>query len=137
SPRRARSSTSCPPAQLILAVAPHYDPIMPVAVALVGCGRWGRHILRDLISLGCETVVVARGEESARTALELGASKLVRSIAELPGIAGAVVATPTTSHAAVTGELLELGVPVYVEKPLTDDARSAAELAARAPDRLF
>jgi dTDP-4-dehydrorhamnose 3,5-epimerase len=25
-----------------------------VIVGLVGCGRWGRHILRDLVSLGCE-----------------------------------------------------------------------------------
>jgi Trk K+ transport system NAD-binding subunit len=35
-----------------------------VVVGLVGCGRWGRHILRDLVALGCEVHVVARSEES-------------------------------------------------------------------------
>jgi predicted dehydrogenase len=138
------TSTAYSSPQLILVArgpnpnqAGHYDLRMSLRVALVGCGRWGRHILRDLVNLGCEAVVVARSEASVRTAIELGASKVVGSVADLPDVAGAVVATPTTTHAAVTGELLELGVPVYVEKPLTDDPRSAAALAARAPDRLF
>jgi predicted dehydrogenase len=33
--------------------------------------------------------------------------------------------------------LLPIGVPVYVEKPLTDDPESARRLADTAPDRLF
>ena len=43
-------------------------------VALVGCGRWGRHILRDLIALGCEVPVVARSEASVERAREGGAA---------------------------------------------------------------
>lgn len=31
-------------------------------IALVGCGRWGRLVLRDLTSLGCDVVVVGRSE---------------------------------------------------------------------------
>jgi predicted dehydrogenase len=106
-------------------------------IALVGCGRWGRHVLRDLLALGCETVVVARSETSTRAATEGGASAVVRSVAELPELAGAVVVTPTTTHAEVVDELLDRDIPIYVEKPLTDDPQSAADLAARAPDRLF
>lgn len=106
-------------------------------VALVGCGRWGRHVLRDLVALGCETVVVARSETSIRTAVEGGAAAVVRSVGELPEVAGAVVVTPTTTHADVVDELLERDIPVYVEKPLTDDPQSAADLSARAPARLF
>ena len=30
-----------------------------MVVGLVGCGRWGRHILRDLNLLSCEVPVVA------------------------------------------------------------------------------
>jgi predicted dehydrogenase len=106
-------------------------------VALVGCGRWGAHILRDLLALGCDVPVVARSDESRRRARALGAGDLVGSIAELPPVDGAVVATPTTTHAAVVDELLALGMPVYVEKPLTDDPASARRLADAAPDRLF
>jgi predicted dehydrogenase len=110
---------------------------MSPRVALVGCGRWGRHVLRDLVALGCETVVVARSDASTRTAVEGGAGAVVRSVAELRQVAGAVVVTPTTTHFEVVDELLDRDVPVYVEKPLTDDPESAADLAARAQGRLF
>ena len=40
-------------------------------------------------------------------------------------------------HAAVLEEVLGLGVPVYVEKPMTADPESAERLARDAGDRLF
>ncbi|HEV2791099.1 MAG TPA: Gfo/Idh/MocA family oxidoreductase [Solirubrobacterales bacterium] len=106
-------------------------------VALLGCGRWGRHILRDLLSLGCEVPVVARSEESRRRAEDGSASAIVPDLASLGPVDGVVIATPTATHAEMVGEALELGVPVFVEKPLTADVASARRLAAAAPDRLF
>jgi predicted dehydrogenase len=106
-------------------------------IGLVGCGSWGRFILRDLVTLRCEVAVVARSDRSRATAHEGGAASVVRSIGELPDADGIVVATPTTTHAAVVEEALELGLPVFVEKPLTDDPAAADRLAAAAPDRLF
>jgi predicted dehydrogenase len=106
-------------------------------VGLAGCGRWGRHILRDLRDLGCEVPVVARSRESRERAAEGGATEIVAALAELQGVEGVVVATPTSTHAEVVEEALALGVPVFVEKPLTADLASARRLAAAAPDRLF
>ncbi|HEX5982599.1 MAG TPA: Gfo/Idh/MocA family oxidoreductase [Solirubrobacterales bacterium] len=106
-------------------------------MALLGCGRWGRHILRDLLSLGCEVPVVARSETSVERAREGKASEIVPEIAALGEVDGVVVATPTATHAEVVGEALELGVPVFVEKPLTNDVAAARGLAEAAPDRLF
>lgn len=106
-------------------------------MALLGCGRWGRHILRDLLSLGCEVPVVARSEASIERAREGSASEIVADIASLGAVDGVVVSTPTATHAEVVGEALELGVPVFVEKPLTNDVAAARSLAAAAPDRLF
>jgi predicted dehydrogenase len=108
-----------------------------VVVGLVGCGRWGRHILRDLVSLGCEVAVVARSEASGARALEGGASSIVSELESLPQVSGLVVATPTSTHAAVLDDALELGVPVFCEKPLADDAEQALGLANRAGERLF
>ncbi|MGH3134480.1 MAG: Gfo/Idh/MocA family protein [Gaiellaceae bacterium] len=108
-----------------------------MVVGLVGCGRWGTHILRDLVSLGCEVPVVARSKASRARAGEGGAAAIVGEIASLPAVDGIVVATTTSTHAAVLEEALERGVPVFCEKPLTDDPATAARLAARAPDRLF
>jgi phosphoglycerate dehydrogenase-like enzyme len=30
----------------------------PARIVLLGCGRWGRNILRDLLALGCRVEVV-------------------------------------------------------------------------------
>lgn len=81
--------------------------------------------------------VVARSQESSARADEGGAVAIVADIASLPALDGAVVATPATTHAAVVEELLALGVPVFCEKPLTNDPIAAERLAALAPDRLF
>ena len=106
-------------------------------VALAGCGRWGRHILRDLTALGCEVPVVARSEASSERAREGGAAEIVADVASLEAVDGVVVATPTATHAEVVEEALGLGVPVFVEKPLTPDVDAARRVAAIAPDRLF
>jgi predicted dehydrogenase len=108
-----------------------------MVVGLVGCGRWGRHVLRDLQTLGCEVPVVARSEESVARAREGGSTRIVPDVAGLPRLDGAVVATPTSTHASVLAEVLELGVPVFVEKPLTNDAAVAARLAESVGGRLF
>jgi predicted dehydrogenase len=109
----------------------------PPRVALAGCGRWGRHILRDLVALGCDVPVVARSDASRERAREGGAARIVGDVASLGAVDGVVVATPTATHAEVVAAALELGVPVFVEKPLTADVDSARRLAAAAPDRLF
>src|SRR5215211_6057694 len=43
------------------------------AAALVGPGKWGRHILRDLVALGAETIVVDRTGDNRDIALAAGA----------------------------------------------------------------
>jgi predicted dehydrogenase len=106
-------------------------------IGLVGCGSWGKLILRDLLALGCDVSVVARSERSAATARDGGAVGVVGSIPELPAVDGIVVATPTAVHADSVDQALDLGVPIFVEKPLTDDPLAADRLAAAAPDRLF
>ena len=106
-------------------------------VGLVGCGNWGRHILRDLVALGCRTTVVARSQESRARAGEGGAVSVVETVADLPGVAGVVIATPSTTHAGLIEALLPRCVPVFIEKPFTNDAEAAARLAAAAPERLF
>jgi predicted dehydrogenase len=108
-----------------------------VVVGLVGCGRWGRHILRDLVALDCEVPVLARSQASIARATEGGAATIVGDVGELPELDAAVVATTTSTHAEVVERLLAREVPIFCEKPLTDDAEAADRLAASAPDLLF
>jgi len=106
-------------------------------VGLVGCGRWGRNILRDLADLGCEVFVVARSEASRLRAREGGAAAVYGGWEDLPPIEGVVVATTSSSHAQVVEGLIARNVPIFVEKPMTVDAASAARLARQAAGRLF
>lgn len=107
---------------------------MSLRVGLIGCGRWGRHILRDLIALGARVEVVSRSEASRAVARAGGAAACHAAIAELPPQDGYVVAVPTVSHVAVIEALLPRGRPIFCEKPLSprpDDIRRLAPAAGR------
>lgn len=106
-------------------------------VGLVGCGKWGRFVLRDLVALGSEVTVAVRSGDGRAAALRGGAADAVETVDNLTEVEGIVVATPTKTHAAVVESALEHGVPVFVEKPMTDDLAAAVRLAGAAPDRLF
>lgn len=108
-----------------------------MVIGLVGCGRWGSKILRDLRALGCSVPVVARSAESVQRAEVAGADRIVDRVDSLGDLDGVVVATPTATHAAVLDEVLQLGVPVFVEKPMAADPVAAERLAHEAGDRLF
>ena len=80
---------------------------------------------------------MARSAASIARAREGGAASVRASVDELPEVAGAVVATPTTSHAEVVEALLERGLPVFVEKPMTPDPMTARRLVDIGEGRLF
>jgi predicted dehydrogenase len=106
-------------------------------IALAGCGRWGRNILRDLLSLNCEVAVADPAAEPRQHATAAGAGEVAAELADLPLSDGVIIATPTSSHAAVIESALARNVPIFVEKPLTNDAAAARSLANRAEGRLF
>ena len=110
---------------------------MPIPIALVGCGRWGRNILRDLCALGCEVVVADRSPSAREHAMEAGAIRVVDALADVPSVAGVIVATPASDHPASVVEALARDVPVFCEKPLAATADAAAQLAKRGGERLF
>jgi predicted dehydrogenase len=108
-----------------------------LTVALVGCGRWGAHILRDLVTAGVGVVVVARDPAAVARAGDGGAAAVVDSIDSLPAVDAAVVATPTSTHADVVMRLAQTNIPIFCEKPLTDDVAAARRIVETAGDRVF
>lgn len=108
-----------------------------MSVALVGCGRWGRNILRDLVGLGARVTVIDPSPEARKTALEEGAMRAESGLEHLGAVEGVIVSTPARTHEEVVERLLDRNVPIFCEKPLTVDPRSAARLAARGAGRLF
>jgi predicted dehydrogenase len=99
-------------------------------VAVVGCGRWGALIVRDLAELGAAVVTVDRDPA-------VGADRADPSALRSGEVDAVVVATPAATHAAVVREVAGLGVPVACEKPLTTSVAEAEELVALLGDRLW
>ncbi|MEK7509236.1 MAG: Gfo/Idh/MocA family oxidoreductase [Patescibacteria group bacterium] len=84
-------------------------------LALFGHGRWGKAILRTLEGFPEVSVtVVGRGETP-------GAN-----------VDGAIIATPVSTHAELALPLIERGVPLLIEKPLTASVEEANRLEAAA-----
>jgi predicted dehydrogenase len=104
-------------------------------IGLIGCGRWGRHILRDLVQLGCETFVADSAPSAHALARDIGARATVAHATELPPVDGVVIASPTRTHAAMVQAIAPRAVPIFCEKPLTADLASAEALTGtlRAP----
>ena len=106
-------------------------------VAVIGCGYWGKNLVRNFHQLGALAAVSdANAECAARHGEQYGAR--VASFSELlqdDSITGLVIATPAEQHAAHAQEALLAGKHVFVEKPLALDVRDAEALCAVAADR--
>jgi predicted dehydrogenase len=99
-------------------------------IGLIGCGRWGRNILRDLQAIGCRVTVADPDPEARQVAEGLGALTCLAG-RELRALDGYVVATPTALHVGCILEVLDKGKPIFVEKPLSHDPEAARRLASR------
>lgn len=105
---------------------------------MIGFGRWGAHVFQDLTTLGCRVAAVVPSDDGRRRALEAGVVAAAASVQELPEVDGVVVVSPTATHAEVVDQVLERpDIPVFVEKPLTNDREAARAIARRAPERVF
>jgi predicted dehydrogenase len=110
-----------------------------LTIGLVGCGPWGGNILRDLQSLGATVDVAARHDTTVARA-RAGGARFVGSLDEL--IArdpdGYVVTVGAEEHAEVVLRLLDRTErPIFVEKPMCDNAGDARLIANRSNGRVF
>lgn len=106
-------------------------------VALVGCGRWGANILRDLVASGVAVEVVEPDAGRAAYATAHGAQAVHGDLTTLHACDGVVIATPAPTHRQVVERSLDFGVPVFVEKPPCTSVDDVAALVAAGGDRVF
>ncbi|MEO1063538.1 MAG: Gfo/Idh/MocA family oxidoreductase [Actinomycetota bacterium] len=104
-------------------------------IALLGCGRWGSLILRDLLALGAEVAVV-EPDDRRRAEVSGRAASSSSRLDEVDDADAVIVATPATSHEADVAAALELGVPIFCEKPFTTSSAAARRLAEAGGDRI-
>lgn len=113
------------------------DNVSP-RVAVIGCGYWGKNLVRNFNQLGslamvCDTTPAGRAAASTlapQTPIEEDVQAALTSAA-----AGVVIATPAETHYDLARRGLEAGKDVFVEKPLALTPEQGARLVKLAEDR--
>src|SRR5258706_15726116 len=104
-------------------------------VAVIGCGSWGKNLVRNFENLGCLAVVCDRDQTACRSAAKIAPNALVvheleRAFRE--DVTGVVIATPAETHFEIALAALLAGKDVFVEKPMARSEAEGAELAGEA-----
>jgi predicted dehydrogenase len=104
----------------------------PIRVAVVGVGYFGRFHAKHYTA-NPEANLVAVVDANAARAEEVAAEFGCESTQDYRSLIGRVdavsIATATPAHFEVAKDLIEAGLHVFVEKPLTDSVETASALA--------
>ncbi|MBO7672318.1 Gfo/Idh/MocA family oxidoreductase [bacterium] len=101
-------------------------------IAVIGCGCWGRNIVRNFYNLNALEIVCDLDEENLKKVQEqykgVKVTKDFKEILNSDVVTGVVVVTPSHTHYGIVKSLLEAGKHVYVEKPISTVAKEAKDL---------
>lgn len=116
---------------------------MKQEICVIGGGRWGQNHIKTLAKIGCLAAIV-----------EANSKRLEEILAQYPGVKGFTdveaaieagfhgytLATPAETHYAIGKRLIEQGLNVMIEKPMTltaGQSKELVELAERMGSRLM
>lgn len=101
-------------------------------IAVIGCGLWGRNLVRNFYNLGALNTVCDLDEENISVVKsqyeDVNTTKDLNSLLNNPEIEGIAIATPSHTHYNLVKLVLNSGKHVYVEKPIATLASEAKEL---------
>lgn len=101
-------------------------------IAVLGCGLWGRNIVRNFYNLNALGMVCDLDDENLAKVKEqypnVKTTKDFHDILNSKEITGVVVVTPSHTHFKFVKAMLEAGKNVYVEKPISTVAQEARDL---------
>jgi predicted dehydrogenase len=109
-----------------------------IRLAVVGAGQFGRNHCRVIHESNRATLAAVVDTDAARAAevAALYGAEPFRDARELQGrVDAAIVAVPTTVHEEIGSLLLDAGIDVLIEKPITPDLASATRLIETAERR--
>src|SRR5687768_3954589 len=104
-------------------------------IAVIGCGYWGRNLVRNFHELGALHVVadtsIAGRELASQLVPGIEVSGNLEQLITRPDIDAFAIATPAVTHCELGRKILDQGKDLFVEKPLAltlDDARRLVDL---------
>ncbi len=107
------------------------------SIAVIGCGYWGRNLVRNFSSLGALALCCDATSQGRATAAELAPqSMIVAEVREVlhSDVDGVVIATPAETHYDLAHAALDAGKDGFVEKPLAltyENGHALVKLAER------
>lgn len=107
---------------------------MTIKVAQVGCGYWGKNLVRNFAEIGA-LVAISDGDEptAAKMSVDYGVPALDWSTILADATIDAVsLATPAAVHADMALQAIAAGKHVFVEKPLALNSADAERVVAAA-----
>lgn len=108
-------------------------------IAVIGCGVWGRNIVRNFYNLGVLEIVCDIDEENLKKVTgQYPGVKVTRDFHEIinnPEITAVAVVTPSHTHYKMVHAMLDAGKNVYVEKPISTVAQEAKDLTQVAHEK--
>lgn len=105
-------------------------------IAVVGCGYWGKNIVRTVHELGVlKTVVDSDQELQKKFNGNLGLENIgFKSALSNKDISGMMIATSANTHYDVAMQCLEYGKDVFIEKPICLDLDQAFQLGKKSKE---
>ena len=105
-------------------------------IAVIGCGHWGKNLVRNFAELGALAAVCDPNVELAQSyAEEYSVRNLTfSSIINEAGIEGVVLAVPAPLHSTMAIQAMSAGKHVYCEKPLAMNEAEAEEMIVSAEE---
>lgn len=108
-------------------------------ICVVGCGYWGRNLIRTVANLGRLSGLCDADLERAKALASLHGEPRIfadyDSVLNDRGITAVMLATPAESHFELAMAALKAGKHVFVEKPLALDWQDGSEMTALARNR--
>ena len=105
-------------------------------IAIVGCGAWGRNLVRNFKALNALHMVVDNRVRGRLLAQQLAPEAQIRDDVAFalddPRVTAIAIATPSTTHAHFCRVALSRGKDVFCEKPLALDVDAARGVAEQA-----
>ena len=106
-------------------------------IAVVGCGHWGKNLVRNFAELGalaavCDpNAVLAQHYAKQYKVNNFSFTEIIKDA----GIEGVVLAVPAPLHASLAVEAMTAGKHVYVEKPLAMNQIEARQMIDTSKDQ--
>ena len=105
-------------------------------VAVIGVGGWGKNHARVLHDIGVLSAICDADADRSKKIADLYNTNLYLSVDELlheeRSLDACIICTPTKTHSVVAKKVIESGINIFVEKPLSFSTMECEEMVSAA-----